>query len=621
MKRPVSAGTLETARRRFFDAGTLPHGLVSELILESWRRCREHGLSADERLHVEPAGGAALGELKERHERLQRLCRPEVEALYADARATGSIVVLTAPDGVILDALGSADFLDKAARVALRPGVPWSEPAIGTNAIGTALVERRAVEVRGGEHYFRPHRMLSCSAAPILGPSGQLAGVLDLSGEASVHHTHALGMVRFAVEQIEHRLFMHSFAGGHVVRLHAEPGLIGTTREGLLAFEGDRIVGANRHALALTGLSWDELGRRRYAELFVSPMPRGEEPVELRSHAGVTLYACLRSGAARPRTAVVTAPRGAAAPAAGSAVPPPVFDAEQSRALELAVRLLDADLPFALIGETGTGKEVFAREIHRRSRRGDGRLVAINCAAFPEGLIEAELFGYVGGAFTGARREGAVGLLREANGGVLFLDEIGDMPLALQSRFLRVLQERSVAPLGGGPAVPVDFSIICATHRDLQTEVEAGRFRADLYFRIAQHVVRLRPVRDLDDRAGLIRRLWGELGGEAAGIAIGDAALAVLCAAPWPGNYRQLTGTLRALRILAPAAVIEPEHLPDGLRRGPLSTAPTADADADLQAITDSAMRRALDECDGNVSAAARRLGVSRSTLYRRVRP
>ncbi len=620
MKKSVSAGTLETARRRFFDAGTLPHGLVSELILESWRRCREHGLSADERPRVEPAAGAALGELRERHEHLQRLCRPELEALYADARATGSIVVLTAPDGVILDALGSADFLDKAARVALRPGVPWSEPAIGTNAIGTALVERRAVEVRGGEHYFRPHRVLSCSAAPILDPIGQLAGVLDLSGEASVHHTHALGMVRFAVEQIEHRLFMHSFAGGHVVRLHAEPGLIGTTREGLLAFDGDRIVGANRHALALTGLSWDELGRRRYAELFVSPMPRGEEPVELRSHAGIALHASVRGGA-RTRVAVSAAPRTAAAARAGGAVPAPVFDAEQSRELELAVRLLDADLPFALIGETGTGKEVFAREIHRRSRRGEGRLVAINCAAFPEGLIEAELFGYVGGAFTGARREGAAGLLREANGGVLFLDEIGDMPLALQSRFLRVLEERSVAPLGGGPAVPVDFSIICATHRDLQTEVETGRFRADLYFRIAQHVVRLRAVRELDDRAGLIDRLWRELGGEAAGVVIGDAALAVLCAAPWPGNYRQLTGTLRALRILAPAVVIEPEHLPAELRRAPMPPDRPAGQDADLQAITDSAMRRALDECEGNVSAAARRLGISRSTLYRRVRP
>ncbi|HUD42274.1 MAG TPA: sigma-54-dependent Fis family transcriptional regulator [Dokdonella sp.] len=621
MKRPASAGTLETARRRFFDAGLLPHGLVPELILQSWRRCRDHGLSADERLHVEPAAGAALGEFKERHERLQQLCRPEVEALYADARATGSIVVLTAPDGVILDALGHADFLDKAARVALRPGVPWSETAIGTNAIGTALVERRAVEVRGGEHYFRPHRMLSCSAAPILDPTGQLAGVLDLSGEASVHHTHALGMVRFAVEQIEHRLFMHSFAGGHVVRLHAVPGLIGTPREGLLAFDGDRIVGANRHALALTGLSWDELGRRRYAELFASPMPRGEEPVELRSQAGTTLHACLRSGGSRTRATMAAAPHGTAAPAAVRTPPAPLFDAEQSRVLELALRLLDADLPFALIGETGTGKEVFAREIHRRSRRGDGRLVAINCAAFPEGLIEAELFGYVGGAFTGARREGAPGLLREADGGVLFLDEIGDMPLALQSRFLRVLQERSVSPLGGGPAVPVDFAIICATHRDLQSEVEAGRFRADLYFRIAQHVLRLRPVRELDDRAGLIRRLWRELGGEAAGIAIGDAALDVLCAAPWPGNYRQLTGTLRALRILAPAAVIEPEHLPAELRRLPPQPPASPDAHADLHALTEAAMRHALDACGGNVSAAARRLGVSRSTLYRRVRP
>ncbi|ANB17014.1 sigma-54-dependent Fis family transcriptional regulator [Dokdonella koreensis] len=616
MKRMPTTGSVDAARRRFFDAGTLPHGLVSELILQSWRRCREHGLSVDERLRIEPASGSALGELKERFERLQRLCRPEIESLYADARATGSIVVLTAPDGVILDALGSADFLDKASRVALRPGAPWGETSIGTNAIGTAVVERRAVEVRGGEHYFPPHRMLSCAAAPIFDPTGQLAGVLDLSGEASVHHTHALGMVRFAVEQIEHRLFMHTFGAGTVLRLHAEPGLIGTPREGLLAFEGDRIVGANRHALALTGLSWDELGRRRYADLFTSPLPRGEDVVELRNHLGTSLYARGRV-AAPPRSAPASV--AAPGPARGATAPAPVFDAEQRHALDTAVRLLDADLPFALIGETGTGKEVFAREIHRRSRRGSGRLVAVNCAAFPEGLIEAELFGYVGGAFTGARREGAAGLLREAHGGVLFLDEIGDMPLTLQSRFLRVLQERAVAPLGGGPAVPVDFSIICATHRDLEAEVAAGRFRADLYFRIAQHVVRLRPVRALDDRAGLIRHLWRALGGEAAGLAIGAEAMAVLCAAPWPGNYRQLAGTLRALCVLAPAPVIGVEHLPAELRR--VGAPPPVAADEGLQAIAESAMRRALAECDGNVSAAARRLGVSRSTLYRRLRP
>jgi len=143
----------------------------------------------------------------EKHEDLRRICLPEVKALYADARATGSIVILTSPDGMILEALGSADFLDKAARVSLRPGVPWSERQTGTNAIGTAMIEGRAVEVRGAEHFFAPHRVLSCSAVPIIDPFGKIAGVMDLSGEASVHHVHALGMVRLVVDQIERRLF------------------------------------------------------------------------------------------------------------------------------------------------------------------------------------------------------------------------------------------------------------------------------------------------------------------------------------------------------------------------------------------------------------------------------
>jgi sigma-54 dependent transcriptional regulator, acetoin dehydrogenase operon transcriptional activator AcoR len=620
MSRTATPMGLIAARRRFFAAGEKPTGLVSKVILASWQRCAALGLTAHARPSLEPMPASALHELHDRYDALRRACRPELESLYADARQTGAIAILTGPDGLVLDAVGNASFLDKAARVSLRPGVPWREDATGTNAIGTALVERRPVEVRGSEHYFEPHRILSCSAAPILDPFGQLAGVLDLSGEASVHHVHALGMVQLAVDQIEHRMFEQLCAGREVVRIHRDPALLGTAREGLLVFEGERLVAANRHALELLGFGWDELGRRRFDEIFSAAPPAAARDVRLRDHRGTTLHArrdadATRIGVPREVRAAVKPPRA----------PRPIFDEAADAQLQRGVRLLDADIPILLHGETGSGKEVFARELHRRSQRAGATFVAINCAALPESLIEAELFGYVHGAFTGARREGAQGLLREANGGVLFLDEIGDMPLGLQSRLLRVLQEREVTPLGGSRAVPVDFALIAASHHDLRADVESRAFRSDLYYRIAQNTMRIPTLRERADRAALIGSLWQSLGADAAGMRLAEQTLARLAAHTWPGNFRELVGVLRTLIALGEArSTIGVDSLPESLQAiEPDSATVVAIASnsvAPLDSLQREAMRSALAACGGNTSEAARRLGVSRSTLYRRLR-
>lgn len=616
---------LLAARRQFFSAGERPTGLVPNVILESWQRCAALGLAARHHPEVEPLGPSALHELQDRYDSLRRLCRPELEALHASARAAGAIAILTGPDGLVLDAVGHAAFLDKAARVSLRPGVPWSEGATGTNAIGTALVERRAVEVRGGEHYFEPHRILSCSAAPILDPFGRLAGVLDLSGEASVHHVHALGMVQLAVAQIEHRLIDEVRADRELLRLHSDPALLGTSLEGVLMFEGHRLVAANRYALALLGLDWSELGRRRYDELFSGAMPKPGTDATVRDHFGNELHA-RRQGrpAARGIGVPPPSPPSRFVP---TRAPQPVLDADLDAQLARAVRVLNADIPVLLQGETGTGKEVFARELHRRSARGDKPFVAINCAALPESLIESELFGYAPGAFTGARREGSSGLLREADGGVLFLDELGDMPLALQSRLLRVLQEREVTALGSSRATPIDFALIAASHHDLAQAVEAQAFRADLYYRIAQSCIRLPPLRERADLGGLVGDIWNSLGAPSAGLFLGDDARDALASCAWPGNFRQLVGVLRTLIALAdPGTTIGRDMLPTPVLGAPkaqpsaAASAPATTGVAPLADIACDAMRKALSETGGNTSEAARRLGVSRSTLYRRLR-
>jgi transcriptional regulator of acetoin/glycerol metabolism len=352
MRHPGFTESINTARRSFFDSGAEPRGLVSETILASWRRCRMQGLVADAQPSVTLVERHQLDEMQEQHEVLRRLCRPELEALYASANHAGSIVVLTAPNGFILDALGNADFLDKAARVSLRPGAPWSEAATGTNAIGTALIERRAIEVRGGEHYYAPHKVLSCSASPIFDPHGEVVGVLDLSGESSSHHLHALGMVQLAVEQIEHRLFESDFDGADIVRIQPDAALLGTAREGMLVFEAHKLVAANRHALRLLGMDWSELGKRRYDELFASALPRPGSVAGMRCQSGEMVHA--RRDMPRQISAPSRTPQSTHVQRSTHVKPlrspAPVFSATMTEAIDRSVRLLDADIPLLLQG-------------------------------------------------------------------------------------------------------------------------------------------------------------------------------------------------------------------------------------------------------------------------------
>lgn len=611
-----STDTMQVARRRFFHEGDTPDGLVADPILRSWQRCTTHGLHVDARLRVEPISATALKDLQERNERLRRITRPEMTALRAEARLTDSVVILTDSSGLVLDMVGNAEFAGRAARVALRPGVPWSEDAIGTNAIGTALVERRPISVHGAEHFYDPHRILTCAAAPIIDPRGGLAGVLDMSGHAAVRHVHALGLVRLAVEQIEHRLFERGFEGQRVLRFQSEAELVGTAAEAILVFEENRLVAANRRGLRMLKLDWSALGSAGLDELFET-IAAGDTIHEIRTRSGETMLG--RFDVAPSRLSSTTAPQRRRP----SGDIEPVFDAATRAALTRAVRLVEADVPVLVHGETGAGKEVFARRVHAESARRGGPFVAVNCAALPESLIESELFGYEDGAFTGARRQGRAGLLRQAEGGILFLDEIGDMPLALQGRLLRALQDRQVVPLGGGAPVPVDFALLCATHRPLADLVANGDFRSDLYFRIAQYVVELPPLRDLPDRRALVSATFEALGGARTGARLADVTLDHLAAYDWPGNFRQLTGTLRALIALAePGVTLGLEALPAEIMQAspaPSRRAAPPPAETSLSDVTLAAMQAALDEAGGNVSQAARRLGVDRTTLYRRL--
>jgi transcriptional regulator of acetoin/glycerol metabolism len=317
-------------------------------------------------------------------------------------------------------------------------------------------------------------------------------------------------------------------------------------------------------------------------------------------------------------------------------------DARLVAHLETARRVIARSTPVLLCGETGSGKEVFARAVHENSPHADGAFVAVNCASLPETLIESELFGYKAGAFTGAQRSGRRGKILQADGGTLFLDEIADMPLELQARLLRVLDERQVTPLGTEDTHPVDFQLVSASHQHLPTLVAQGRFREDLYYRLAGIELDLPALRDRSDKRDLIHDVLKDEGGHDR--QLGDEAERLLMAYSWPGNLRQLRHVLRSAAALADGQTITREHLPSlAARAVPVTASAHAALGAVVQAVdtacdagpSDVALAiqqlnpiqanerqvllQMLEQHRWNVSNVAKALDVSRNTLYRKL--
>ncbi|KQW45695.1 MULTISPECIES: sigma-54-dependent Fis family transcriptional regulator [unclassified Roseateles] len=643
MSTPTPPERIRLARRQWLETGSVASGLITGPLQASWARCRDFGLAPEGRPQGAPhASAAQLARALEHRHALMAHAKPVMAFLNEQVQGSDSLVLLADAHGLLLHASGDAPFADRAARVALRPGALWSEQWRGTNAIGTALAEGAPVVVHAGEHYLARNGFLTCAAAPIADPAGQLLGVLDISGDRRGYHRHTLALARSGARMIEHQLFLDRFRAGLHLRLHAQMEGLGTVTEGLLALSEDGwVTGANTVALELLGLARPDIGAATVERVLgldlrallahgAAPhaLPRGgSAPLWMRLEPGQTL----RRSPATPASPGRPAP---ALPATDAAWHPQdalaaldTGDAAFSALLARARKLLDKPaIPLLLQGESGTGKELLAKAIHSSSARRDKPFVAVNCAALPETLIEAELFGYCPGAFTGANRHGAPGRIREAHGGTLFLDEIGDMPLAMQARLLRVLQDRQVTPLGGGAAVDVDFRLICATHHRLKDEVAAGRFREDLYYRLNGLTLSLPPLRERSDLGELVARL---LKAEAPERALGvcDEVMALFSRYRWPGNVRQLANVVRTAVALLDdeddtlTLVQVGAELSEAQENAAGVAVPAAlPSSGDLRQLADMRIRETLAAFDGNVSRAARQLGVSRNTLYRRLK-
>jgi sigma-54 dependent transcriptional regulator, acetoin dehydrogenase operon transcriptional activator AcoR len=631
VRTPPTAVALRQARLHLLEHGDCPPGGLDERVARSWRRSLAAGLlPAGRLLESEHASGAELTRTLASNHELLAHSQPVMEHLFEQVRHTQGMVILADKRGTLLHTLGHADFLSRADRVALSCGANWQEQQRGTNAIGTALVEAHGMEVHGAEHFLERNAFLTCTAVPILSALGDLMGVLDISGDQRSRHPHTLGLVGMASRMIENRLIVKSCQRHIRLHLHAQPEGIGSVAEGIVALSEDGwLVGANRAGMAMLNLARADLGAVQLAnrldvslaELLSRHKRRPGQPTQVRQRDGTCLFVQVQHDAP-----------ALASPASVPKQPAPALDALHSldtgdlrwrSAADKVRRVLDKPIPLLIQGESGVGKELFARASHDTGPRKEKAFVAINCAAVPENLIEAELFGYAAGAFTGARREGSVGRLREAHGGTLFLDEIGDMPLGLQARLLRVLQDRQVTPLGGGQPVAVDFALICASHHKLREEAAAGRFRQDLYYRINGLTVLLPALRERTDFAVLTERLLADLN-PGRHVTVAPEVMVRLGQHTWPGNLRQYANALRTASAMLDMHedCITWNHLSDDLLEDlqqPEIRAEMPLAD-NLQELSRQAVRQAVDACGGNLSQAARRLGISRQTLYRKLR-
>jgi transcriptional regulator of acetoin/glycerol metabolism len=515
---------------------------------------------------------------------------------------------------------------------------------------GTLLYEKAAMGPPGAQL----ERM--GPGIPVRGAGQEVIAILDAACVASAatraSHLHMLALISLSAHIIEKCLFLRHHQHHAVLRFHTRAELVDLLHDGALALAPDgTVIGADEAAEKLLG-SDDryQLVGRPISDIFDA---EGEDlmqwallrcttrPVrEMRR--GQRFYVSLH-GVANSRAAEATPLAPARSTVVQVASTPRTHaltleelagdDPQMLRNVRSAHRIADSGVSVLIQGPTGSGKEAFAHAMHLVSRRAGRPFIAVNCAAIPENLIESELFGYKAGAFTGARREGMKGKILQSSGGTLFLDEIGDMPLSLQTRLLRVLEEKQIVPLGSESGVEVDLHVLAASHHNLREMIARGAFREDLYYRLNGITLELPALVQRADRERVIHRVLGAETTDGRPAAIEMDALARLVAYPWPGNIRELRNVIRTALAICDGGVVRQIDLPREIREqeappvpvAESATAPSAPALAGraanpLQAAERATLLSTIENCRGNMTRTAELLGMSRTTLYRKLK-
>jgi PAS domain S-box-containing protein len=622
-----------------------PRQEIRPEVLRSWKRCREMGLDPFRKVPPPVLAGSDLDRLIRLNRDLIEFSGPMLDMIQISVRDTDFMVSLSEKDGCVLLVRGDTEIMEMAELNYFRPGCVRDTDHAGTNAIGVCLVEGRPIQLTGAEHYNIHFHPWTCSSAPILGRDGKLLGAITLSGRSIGRHKHTLALVTAAAETIESQLRERELTE-EKLRLSSMLSLVfDSISDGVIAVDTNlRMTHVNRKAGEMLGVEAESVtGRNLEKEFhpettllhafktrnyftgveigFTCPIGHKSfmcsvDPIRDSSGHGIGAIINL----AEKRQVISIAKRIGGNYAKYRFADIKGKDPELSRQVELAGIAAKTNSRVLIIGESGTGKELFAQAIHNESSRKNEPFVAISCATIPRDLIESELFGYRGGAFTGARREGQVGKFELASRGTLFLDEVNGLPLDLQAKLLRVLQQNEILRLGDTRPISIDVRVLAASNCDLMLEVENGGFRKDLYYRLNVVEIFIPPLRERKQDLELLidhimKRLCREMGVPKPRISA-DAS-EILKRYHWPGNVRELENCLERALLLAQGPTIQKVHIPERTFK---KSAEPSDGSASLHHTFRRAIESTLDECGGNISVAARKLQIARSTLYRKMK-
>ncbi|HHK5539614.1 sigma-54-dependent Fis family transcriptional regulator [Bacillus cereus] len=602
------------AWKKFVNEGVLDSNRINHRISESWHRCKQANVNPHMNKGQKVLSSNIFREQKKKSEIFLDIALPQIQNLRKTIDELQMMALLIDPDGYVLSLSGNKQTLKRAKHINFIEGVKWTEAAVGTNAIGTALEIEEAIMISGTEHYSVASHSWSCAAAPIHNDDGKLIGILDFSCPIEFSHPYMLGMVTSIAHAIERECSIRVHQN-ELHLIHRFLDVIDSDEQVVICNHRDVIVSASKsvreRVTNWSRMKLEDLVHHGLETKLEIPVYSNERMI------GKCMY--LKENKQMNTYSAFTFIKGITFP--GVTGTSKAFQ----HTLEEIKLVSPTDASVYVCGETGVGKEYVARAIHENSPRKDGPFIAVNCGSLPKELMESELFGYAEGAFTGARRQGYKGKFEQANGGTLFLDEIGEVPPEMQVALLRVLQERTITPIGSSKEVPVNIRIITATHKDLLRLVEEGKFRQDLYYRL--HVYPL-YVPSLIERKEDIpyfiqhfceRKNWN--------VVFPKSICNQFLQHTWPGNIRELVNALERIYILSQGREICEKQVAFLIQ-----TMMGNQQQLELQVenktehtlnfrekIQRDSMIEVLQKTNGNVSLAAKLLDVPRSTFYKRM--
>ncbi|HDR8024937.1 TPA: sigma-54-dependent Fis family transcriptional regulator [Bacillus cereus] len=600
--------------KKFVDEGVLDSNRINERISESWYRCKQANVNPHMNKGQKILSSNIFQDQKKKSEIFLDIAIPQIQNMRKTIDELQMMALLIDPDGYVLSLSGNEQTLKRAKHINFIEGVKWTEAAVGTNAIGTALEIEEAIMISGTEHYSVASHSWSCAAAPIHNDDGKLIGVLDFSCPIEFSHPYMLGMVTSIAHAIERECSIRVHQN-ELHLIHRFLDVIDSDEQVVICNHRDVIVSASKKVRERVS-NWS---RMKLEDLMQNGLkPKLEVPVYSNDRMiGKCIYVKEnKQGNVFSTSSFIN----------GITFPGVIGTSNAFQHTLEEIKLVSpTDASVYVCGETGVGKEYVARAIHENSPRKNGPFIAVNCGSLPKELMESELFGYAEGAFTGARRHGYKGKFEQADGGTIFLDEIGEVPPEMQVALLRVLQERTVTPIGSSKEIPVNIRIITATHKDLLRLVEEGKFRQDLYYRL--HVYPL-YVPSLIERKEDIpyfmqhfceRKNWN--------VAFPKSICNQFSQHTWPGNIRELLNALERIYILSQGREICEKQisflLQTMMRNQHQLELQTENKTEDTlnfrEKIQRDSMIEALEKTNGNVSLAAKLLDVPRSTFYKRM--